>query len=118
MAGNGGYREGAGRKKGVPNKLNRDIKAMILGALTDVGGRDYLARQAVENPGPFLTLVGKVLPMQVVGDPERPLAIEFTWAPATPVATIVDTVDTPVVLDAEEAALEIMWDEAADDAAC
>ena len=41
---------------------------MILGALSDVGGRDYLARQAMENPGPFMTLVGKVLPAQINSD--------------------------------------------------
>ena len=41
---------------------------MILGALSDVGGRDYLARQAMENPGPFMTLVGKVLPTQLTAD--------------------------------------------------
>lgn len=38
---------------------------MILGALDDVGGQAYLARQAEENPGPFLTLIGKVLPMSI-----------------------------------------------------
>ena len=29
------------------------------------GGVAYLAQQAVENPGPFMALVGKVLPLQV-----------------------------------------------------
>jgi hypothetical protein len=68
MAGMGGHRENAGRKKGVPNKLTADLKAMILGALEDAGGRAYLARQAIETPGPFLTLIGKVLPLQVSGE--------------------------------------------------
>jgi hypothetical protein len=63
----GGARPGAGRKSGVPNKLTSDVKAMILGALSDVGGQAYLARQAEENPNAFMTLVGKVLPMQVTG---------------------------------------------------
>jgi hypothetical protein len=62
-----GERRG-GRQKGTPNKATNDIKAMILGALSDVGGRDYLARQAIENPGPFMTLVGKVLPTQLTSD--------------------------------------------------
>jgi len=35
---------------------------MILGALDDKGGREYLARQADENPTAFMALVGKVLP--------------------------------------------------------
>jgi hypothetical protein len=84
MAGVGGKREGAGRKKGVPNKLNADIKAMILGALHDAGGQAYLARQAIETPGPFLTLIGKVLPMQVTGENGKALAIDFRWADALP----------------------------------
>lgn len=62
-----------GRQKGTPNKLTADVKAMILGALETVGGEDYLARQAEENPGPFMTLVGKVLPTQVTGDPDNPV---------------------------------------------
>ena len=62
-----------GRQKGTPNKLTADVKAMILGALETVGGQDYLARQAEENPGPFMTLVGKVLPTQVTGDPDNPV---------------------------------------------
>ena len=63
----GGARPGAGRKSGVPNKITSDVKAMILGALSDVGGQAYLARQAEENPNAFMTLVGKILPMQVTG---------------------------------------------------
>lgn len=46
---------------------------MILGALDDAGGQAYLARQAEENPGPFMALVGKVLPTQISGDPDHPL---------------------------------------------
>jgi len=38
---------------------------MILGALDDAGGRAYLAQQAQDNPGPFLALIGKVLPKDI-----------------------------------------------------
>jgi hypothetical protein len=38
---------------------------MILGALADAGGREYLRRQAAQNPVAFMTLLGKVLPLQV-----------------------------------------------------
>ena len=41
---------------------------MILIALNRVGAIDYLARQAVENPATFLTLLGKILPTQVTAD--------------------------------------------------
>jgi hypothetical protein len=56
---------GKGRKPGVPNKLTADVKEMILGALERVGGEDYLAQQAQENPTAFLSLLGRVLPKQI-----------------------------------------------------
>src|SRR4051812_1004826 len=55
---------GLGRPKGVPNKITTDVKAMILGALDKVGGQEYLARVAVENPAPFLALLARLLPPQ------------------------------------------------------
>lgn len=64
MAGKGQPKTG-GRKKGVPNKVNADLKGMILTALSDVGGKDYLVEQAKGNPTAFLGLVGKVLPKEV-----------------------------------------------------
>lgn len=66
---------GNGRPKGATNKNTRAIKDMILKALDDVGGVEYLAKQANENPTAFLTLVGKVLPMTIAGDPEAPVLI-------------------------------------------
>lgn len=54
---------GKGRPRGVPNKLNAALKDMILGALSDAGGQAYLLIQAAENPVAFMTLVGKVLPL-------------------------------------------------------
>lgn len=59
-----------GRKKGVPNRITRELKDMILGALDEAGGQAYLVQQAERNPGPFLTLVGKVLPMTIQGPGE------------------------------------------------
>lgn len=64
----GGARPGAGRKKGIPNKLSGDVKAMILKALDDAGGAEYLLERAKDNPVAFMTLVGKVLPMQITGE--------------------------------------------------
>ena len=54
-----------GSRKGIPNKVTASIKEMVEGALQDVGGREYLAQQARENPGPFIALVGKLIPKDV-----------------------------------------------------
>lgn len=73
MAGKGKPKTG-GRTKGTTNKVTADVKAMILSALDEAGGASYLLTQAKTNPNAFLTLVGKVLPMTVAGDPANPLA--------------------------------------------
>jgi hypothetical protein len=59
---------GKGRPKGAPNKATKALKDMILGALDDAGGQDYLRRQSIENPTAFLTLIGKVLPTTINAD--------------------------------------------------
>ena len=66
-----GERRG-GRRKGTPNKVPSDLKRMILGALDGVGGEKYLMQQAIENPGPFMALIGKVLPTTLASDPDNP----------------------------------------------
>lgn len=64
----GGRRPGAGRKAGTPNKLTKTIKMMLLEALEKAGGVKYLLAQSKENPTAFMTLLGKIMPTQVVGD--------------------------------------------------
>jgi hypothetical protein len=66
-----------GRKKGTPNKNTALLKDAILEAATLAGDKDglvgYLKTQAKDNPGPFMALLGKVLPLQIAGDEENPL---------------------------------------------
>jgi hypothetical protein len=45
----------------------------ILAALAAKGGQKYLERQADENPTAFLTLVGKIIPLQVTGKDGGPI---------------------------------------------
>lgn len=68
---------GKGRAKGVPNKVTKELKEMILNALDKAGGEAYLAEQAEKSPAAFMTLIGKVLPMQVTGSDGG--AIVVTW---------------------------------------
>jgi hypothetical protein len=72
---------GPGRPKGVPNKSTALLKDAILKAGEIAGGGEpgglvnYLVAQAKQNPGPFMTLLGKVLPTQVSGEDDNELRI-------------------------------------------
>jgi len=59
-----------GKPKGAVNKNTAQLKDMILKALDGAGGVDYLMKRANDprTASAFLTLVGKVLPMQVTGE--------------------------------------------------
>jgi hypothetical protein len=71
-AGIGKGTPGPGRGKGTPNKTTALLKDAVLQAATLAGGPEglvgYLKTQAAANPGPFLALLGKVLPMQITGE--------------------------------------------------
>lgn len=60
---------GPGRPKGSKNRVPAELKEMILGALDDAGGQEYLLERAQDpkTAQAFLTLVGKVLPMTIDG---------------------------------------------------
>ena len=62
---------GKGRPKGSKNKTTALLKDAILQAAEQAGDKEgmvgYLKKQAKDNPGPFMSLLGKVLPMQVEG---------------------------------------------------
>jgi hypothetical protein len=74
-----------GRKKGTPNKVTKLLKTCILQAAEEAGGGgkngivNYLKTQALENPGPFMGLLGKVLPSQIAaeGKDGEPLTVEI-----------------------------------------
>lgn len=72
MANAGSFVKGVKRpnqgKRG-PDKTTKDLKEMILQALSAVGGVEYLQARANDpkTATAFLGLVGKVLPMQVHG---------------------------------------------------
>ena len=74
---------GKGRPKGSVNKTTALLKDAILKAAENAGNKvgsdgliSYLEQQAVENPGPFMALLGKVLPMQVTGEDGNAISIQ------------------------------------------
>lgn len=72
---------GPGRPKGCANQTTTLLKDAILKAAENAGGKNglvgYLQAQAVENPGPFMALLGKVLPMQIAGEDGGALVVEI-----------------------------------------
>ena len=62
----------AGKPKGTLNKVTKDLKQAILGALEAAGGKEggvgYLRRLAIENSSAFASLLGKVLPTTLAAD--------------------------------------------------
>ena len=74
----GGKREGAGRKPGSLDKNNKQLREMILEALEKKGGAAYLVEQADKSPAAFMSLLGKVLPTTIQGDPDKPLVSKVT----------------------------------------
>lgn len=68
----GEKRPNQGRPKGMPNKNTALIREMVAQALDQAGGVDYLVSVAQSNPGPFLALVGKVLPVQLQNTDDQP----------------------------------------------
>lgn len=83
---------GPGRPKGVPNRTTALLKDAILKAAERAGGKaglvGYLEAQAKDNPGPFMALLGKVLPMQMTGPDDGPIQTENV----NPVAKLADRI--------------------------
>lgn len=77
-------RKTGGRAKGTPNKTTAVLKDAILQAADKAGGKDglvgYLQARAVDTPGPFLALLGKVLPMQVTGEDGGAVRMVVEWS--------------------------------------
>jgi hypothetical protein len=80
-------RSKTGRAKGTPNKTTALLKDAILKAARLAGGSDddeglveYLKGRAIDTPGPFMALLGKVLPMQLVGgDDGEPISFTVIY---------------------------------------
>lgn len=76
----GEKRPNQGRPKGVSNKNTQAIRDMIAEALDNLGGVSYLMECGKDprTKSAFLGLVGKVMPVQVIGDKKNPLQHHWT----------------------------------------
>lgn len=74
--GKGGARPGAGRPKGSLDKGNAAIRELIVKALDELGGAQYLVQTAQSHPAAFLSLLGKVMPLQLEGSDGGPIKFQ------------------------------------------
>lgn len=92
-----------GRKPGQVNKFSADVKARILAALEIVGGEKYLAEQAKKNPAAFMSLLGKVMPLQVKADVgEFRYVVQKLVVSSDPVPGVISTGVQPLRLVGQE----------------
>lgn len=77
--GKGGARPGAGRPKGSLDKGNATIRQMIVEALHGVGGVGYLQDTAKSHPAAFLSLIGKVMPVEIANPEGEAFKTENKW---------------------------------------
>jgi hypothetical protein len=83
----GGLRAGAGRKKGVPNKITQTFRDLVIQAAAEVGdsreeGVDgtggvlgYLKKAAVREEKTFLLMMARLLPLKVNAELKQARAI-------------------------------------------
>lgn len=60
-----GKKTGGGSRKGVPNKVSRDLRAAIIESFYKAGGVNYLLEQSKANPQAYMSLMGKVIPKEI-----------------------------------------------------
>jgi hypothetical protein len=66
-----------GRKAGTPNKIPKQVKDVFFDTFTKLqeDPKANLTQWAKENKTEFYKLSSKLLPIQLAGDPENPVAV-------------------------------------------
>jgi len=80
----GGSRAGAGRPKGVPNKVSRQVKENIISVFEELGGREAMtewAKRDERNMTEFYRMYTKMAPIEqkITGDAENPIQMAIGW---------------------------------------
>jgi len=74
-----GLRRGGGRPKGVPNKTTVAFKEAVLRAFDGIGGDATFQAWAKKNPTEFYKIAARLIPTEVVGNPDQPLGVKVTF---------------------------------------
>ena len=80
----GGSRVGAGRPKGVPNKVSRQVKENIISVFEELGGREAMTEWALRderNMTEFYRMYTRMAPIEqkISGDAENPIQMAIGW---------------------------------------
>jgi hypothetical protein len=68
-----------GRTKGTPNKITRSVREAVLQSFIDLGGSEALTAWAMSNQTEFYKIAARLIPTEIVGDPNAPVAVKVTF---------------------------------------
>ena len=71
-------RAGMGRPRGAQNVMTKTVKEMLLGALDELGGQQWLIEQAKTEPRAFMTLLARLIPAETAGSLEVTMPNQIT----------------------------------------
>lgn len=66
-----------GRKKGVTNKVNAEVKDNIIAVFNKIGGIDNMAAWAQKNSTEFYRLYGRLIPTDVNASHDGKIVVEI-----------------------------------------
>lgn len=69
-----------GKPKGAVNKTTRIVKEVFADVFNDLQAdkKANLKAWAKDNPTEFYKLAAKLIPIQLAGDPDKPITLNFT----------------------------------------
>lgn len=63
----------------MPNKTTAAFKAAVLRAFDGIGGDHTFQKWAKRNQTEFYKIAARLIPTEVVGDPDNPVALKVTF---------------------------------------